>query len=135
MFAKIKHGHGHPIYPITNFYEVFRFKRPARAAAARSMRDGGRRRLGGLNPQSAAHGCRRLDHFGLVTDAIERVSNAREKFVIVQRPSTTVRAIQRHDRRQRVQLGGTRDWLVGVYAEQAAAGLSTRSQLNSRCAP
>jgi catechol 2,3-dioxygenase-like lactoylglutathione lyase family enzyme len=141
MFAKINHmAMVSPIYPmLANFYEAFfglkRSGKSSRPLNAVTVGDG----YVGLNLNPLRDGyVGGLDHFGLVVDDIERVlERARRKFPranIVQRPSTRPFAqYSGHDPDGNVfdlAQKDASDRLVGVYAEQAAAGWSADHYLN-----
>ncbi len=135
MFAKINHmAMISPIYPmLANFYEAYfglkRSGKTSRPLNAVTVGDG----YVGLNINPLRDGyVGGLDHFGLVVDDIDTVlQRAREKFPqanIIKRPSTRPFAnYSGHDPDGNVfdlAQKDEGDKLVGVYAEQAAAGWS-----------
>lgn len=141
MFAKINHmAMVSPIYPmLANFYEAFfglkRSGKTSRPLNAVTVGDG----YVGLNINPLRDGyVGGLDHFGLVVDDIDTVlERARKKFPqanIVKRPSTRPFAnYSAHDPDGNVfdlAQKDESDKLVGVYAEQAAAGWSQDRYLN-----
>ena len=141
MFAKINHmAMVSPIYPmLANFYEAYfglkRSGKTSRPLNAVTVGDG----YVGLNINPLRDGyVGGLDHFGLVVDDIDTViERARVKFpsaAIVKRPSTRPFAnYSGHDPDGNVfdlAQKDEGDKLVGVYAEQAAAGWSQDRYLN-----
>jgi catechol 2,3-dioxygenase-like lactoylglutathione lyase family enzyme len=141
MSAKINHmAMNSPIYPmLANFYEAYfglkRSGKVSRPLNGLTVGDG----YVGLNMNPLRDGyVGGLDHFGLIVDDIDLVvERARAKFPqagIVKRPSTRPFAnYSAHDPDGNVfdlaQKNET-DKLVGVYAEQAAAGWSQDRYLN-----
>jgi predicted enzyme related to lactoylglutathione lyase len=141
MFAKINHmAMVSPIYPmLANFYEAYfglkRSGKTSRPLNAVTVGDG----YVGLNINPLRDGyVGGLDHFGLVVDDVDTVlARARAKFPaanIVKRPSTRPFAnYSAHDPDGNVfdlAQKDESDKLVGVYAEQAAAGWSQDRYLN-----
>ena len=133
MFAKINHmAMISPIYPmLANFYEAYfglkRSGKTSRPLNAVTVGDG----YVGLNINPLRDGyVGGLDHFGVVVDDIDTVlTRAREKFPqanVVKRPSTRPFAnYSGHDPDGNIFDLSQKDEnekLVGVYAEQSAAG-------------
>jgi predicted enzyme related to lactoylglutathione lyase len=141
MFAKINHmAMVSPIYPmLANFYEAFfglkRSGKTSRPLNAVTVGDG---YVGlNINPQRDGY-IGGLDHFGMVVDDIDQVlERMQAKFSqanIVKRPSTRPFAnYSGHDPDGNIfdlAQKDEGDKLVGVYAEQAAAGWSQDRYLN-----